>query len=150
MRQYILHKTFRDRTGNFYWARTAPYPEGELPENITKDPTKVSIIETDTHVAESVLITPVQEIRNLTPAAEHLIPLTPQFVEATPVITTKIDVNTASIEDIKNVKGIAEKTATLIVSNRPYESMADLTTRVKPPLGKTWSDFPFKYGSTPE
>jgi hypothetical protein len=150
MKKYILHKTVRDPSGNLHWARTTPYDEGDLPAKVVKDPTLVTVIDVETHVAVSKSVNPEQEVRHLNPTQDSPTPLVSSFVEPTPTIISRLDINTASLEDIKNIKGIAEKTATLIIASRPYESMADLNTKVKPPLGKTWADFHFKYGSTEE
>jgi hypothetical protein len=150
MKKYILHKTVRDPSGNLHWARTTPYDEGDLPANIVKNPTLVTVIDVDTHVSISKSVNPVQEVRHLNPTQDNPIPLTSNFVEATPVVVPRLDINTASLEDITSIKGIAEKTATLIVASRPYENVNELTTKVKPPLGKTWADFHFKYSSTEE
>lgn len=147
-KQYILHKTFRDSSGNFYFARTAPYYEGELPEKITKDPTKVTVIDVETQVAVSKPINNSPEVVHLNPNLDNApVVIDSNFVKGTPEIVSRLNVNTASLEELKNTKGIGEKTATLIISGRPYTDATELSTKVKPPFGKNWADFNFVYNT---
>ena len=143
MTKYILLETFVDRSGNLYSARSTPYEEGELPEAVTKNPLKVKKIE-DNQVAVFTSKSTETTIVNLNSETPNV--LVPQFLEPNPVIVDKVDINSASIDQIKNIKGIGDKTASLLFANKPYTDNTDLSTKVKPPLGKTWMDFNFIFG----
>lgn len=145
MTKYILLETFVDRSGNLYSARSTPYEEGELPESVTKNPLKVRKIE-DNQVAVFTSKSTETTIINLNSEAPNL--LVPKFLEPNPVIIDKVDINSASIEEIKSIKGIGDKTASLLFANRPYTDNLDLSRKVKPPLGKTWADFNFMFGKS--
>jgi hypothetical protein len=147
MAKYILLETFVDRQGNLYNARSTPYEEGELPDSVTKNPLKVRKI-LDTQVAVYTSKSIETNIINLNTSDTPNV-LVPKFLDPNPVIVDKVNINTASLEDIKNIKGIGEKTASLIIAERPFTDNTDLSTKVKPPLGKNWAEFNFIFNQPP-
>ncbi len=48
---------------------------------------------------------------------------------AAPAVTTKVDVNRASLEEICRLPGIARETGQKIIKHRPYRRLDDLVTR---------------------
>ena len=48
---------------------------------------------------------------------------------AEPAVTTKVDVNRASLEEICRLPGIARETGQKIIKHRPYRRLDDLVTR---------------------
>lgn len=147
MVKYILLETFVDRSGNLYSARSTPYEEGELPDAVAKNPLKAKKIE-DNQVAVFTSKSTETTVVNLNNSDTTNL-LVPKFLEPNPVIVDKVDINSASIEEIKAIKGIGDKTASLLFANRPYTDNSDLSIKVKPPLGKTWTDFNFMFGEQP-
>lgn len=146
MTKYILLETFVDRSGNLYSARSTPYEEGELPDTVAKNPLKARKIE-DNQVAVFTTKSTENTIVNLNnPDTTEL--LVPKFLDPNPVIVDKVDINSATIDQIKSIKGIGDKTASLLFANKPYLDNSDLAIKVKPPLGKTWADFNFMFGDT--
>ena len=145
MKKYLLLNTVRDKSGNVYFARTAPYAEGELPKECI-NPLNVKVIEDETQQAIFKQVSQDLDIRNLTETATITTNLTPKFVEA-PTVVDKVNVNEVSLDSLKDIKGIGEKTATLVVSNRPYLTVQELAAKVKPPMGKNWEEFNFSFQS---
>lgn len=145
MKKYLLLNTVRDKSGNVYYARTAPYVEGELPKECI-NPLNVKVIEDDTQQVIFKSSSQEQEVRQLNEPTTITTNLVPKFVDS-PTVVDKINVNEVSLDSIKSLKGIGEKTATLLVSNRPYSNVQELTSKVKPPLGKSWEEFNFSFQS---
>ena len=147
MAKYILLETFVDRNGNLYNARSTPYEEGELPDSVTKNPLKTRTIQ-DNQMAVFTSKSTEEKVINLNnPNTPNV--LVPKFLDPNPVIVDKVNVNVASLEDIKSIKGIGDKTASLIIAERPFTDNADLSTKVKPPLGKNWAEFNFIFSQPP-
>ena len=145
MKKYLLLNTVRDKSGDVYYARTAPYMEGELPQECI-NPLNVRVIEDNTQQVIFTQLSQELEVRQLSEPTTITTTLIPKFVE-TPTVVDKVNVNEVSLDSLKDIKGIGEKTATLIVSNRPYLTVQELTAKVKTPLGKSWEDFNFSFQS---
>jgi len=147
MKKYFLLRNIITKDGNLLFARTAPYMEGEIPKEFI-NPLNVQVIED----SQAIVYTQT----SIDNAVNHLNPpndvtsLTPKFYDPEKLtIVQKLDINTLTLDQLKELKGIGEKTAVQLVSSRPYKDLAELTTKVKPPTGKTWEDFNFMFSQPP-
>lgn len=144
MKKYVLLKTVRDKSGNVYYARSTPYMEGELPQEFV-NPLTVKVIEDDTQQVVFKQLSEQPEVRLINEPTTITNSLIPKISETTPTVIDKLNINELPLDTLKNIKGIGEKTASLIVSNRPYLNTQELTAKVKAPLGKNWEDFNFSF-----
>lgn len=148
MKKYTLLKNIITKDKNILYARQAPYWEGEIPQEFI-NPLNVIVIEDDTQAVVYKQTNVVDKTNYLTENKDTT--LAAKFYDPNSVeVINKLDINTLTLEELQKIKGIGDKTAAQLVSNKPYTSLVDLTSKVKPPLGKTWADFHFKYGSTEE
>lgn len=145
MKKYILLKNILTKEGNMLFARKTAYMEGEIPKEFIT-PLNVISLEDDSQVAVYKETSITDDIYHLT--EPQVTTLTPKFYEPNKVeIISKLDVNNMTLEQIKELKGIGEKIATQLVTNKPYTDLTDLTTKVKPPMGKNWEEFNFSFQS---
>ena len=143
MKKYILLKNILTKEGNMLFASKTAYMEGEIPKEYLT-PMNVVTIEDDTQVAVYKETSITDETYHLT--EPQVTTLTPRFYDPSKVeIISKLDVNRMTLEQIKELKGIGEKIATQLVTNKPYTDLTDLTTKVKPPMGKSWEEFNFSF-----
>lgn len=145
MKKYILLKNILTKEGNMLFARKTAYMEGEIPKEYLT-PLNVISLEDDTQIAVYKETSVVDETFHLT--EPQVTTLTPKFYDPNKVeIVSKLDVNKMTLDQIKELKGIGDKIATQLVTNKPYTDLTDLTTKVKPPMGKTWEEFNFSFQS---
>lgn len=145
MKKHLLLKNILTKEGNMLFARKTPYMEGEIPKEFLT-PLNVVTLDDDTQVAVYKETSVTDETFHLT--EPQINTLTPKFFDPNKVeIISKLEINTMSLDQIKELKGIGEKIATQLVTNKPYSDLTDLTTKVKPPMGKTWEEFNFSFQS---
>lgn len=148
MKKYVLLRNIITKDGNLLFARTAPYMEGEIPREFI-NPLNVQIINDETQVVLYNQTSIDNTINHLNPPND-VTNLTPKFYDPEKLtIVQKLDINSLTLEQLKELKGIGEKTAVQLVSSRPYKDLADLIIKVKPPTGKTWEDFNFMFSESP-
>lgn len=145
MKKHLLLKNILTKEGNMLFARKTPYMEGEIPKEFLT-PLNVVTLDDDTQVAVYKETSVTDETFHLT--EPQINTLTPKFFDPNKVeIISKLEINNMSLDQIKELKGIGEKIATQLVTNKPYSDLTDLTTKVKPPMGKTWEEFNFSFQS---
>lgn len=143
MKKHILLKNILTKEGNMLFARQTPYMEGEIPQEFI-NPLNVVTIEDNTEVAVYKETSITNEIHHLT--EPQVTTLTPKFYDPNKLeVISKLEINKMTLEQIKELKGIGEKIATQLVTNKPYSDLIDLTTKVKPPMGKSWEEFNFSF-----
>ena len=148
MKKYVLLKNIITKDGNMLFARTAPYMEGEIPKEFI-NPLNVETVEDNTQAVIYKLTSVDNTVNHLNPSG-NITDLTPKFYDPEKLtIVQKVDINTLTLDQLKEIKGIGEKTAVQLITSRPYKDLADLTTKVKPPTGKTWEDFNFMFSESP-
>lgn len=148
MKKYVLLRNIITKDGNLLFARTAPYMEGEIPKEFI-NPLNVQVINDDTQTVIYNQTSVDNTVNHLNPT-DNVTNLTPKFYDPEKLtIVQKLDINSLTLDQLKELKGIGEKTAVQLVSSRPYKDLADLTTKVKPPTGKTWEDFNFMFSESP-
>jgi hypothetical protein len=147
MKKYLLLKTIRTKDGNMLYARATPYMEGEIPKEFI-NPLNVTIIDDETQAVVFKQTSYEPEVRQINTPTETTTTYTPKFLNDVPEVISKVDINTLTLEQAKEIKGIGEKTASLLVTNKPYKDLVELTTKVKPPTGKSWSDFNFMFSQS--
>lgn len=145
MKKHLLLKNILTKEGNMLFARKTPYMEGEIPKEFLT-PLNVVTLDDDTQVAVYKETSVTDETFHLTESQINT--LTPKFFDPNKVeIISKLEINNMSLDQIKELKGIGEKIATQLLTNKPYSDLTDLTTKVKPPMGKTWEEFNFSFQS---
>ena len=127
-----------------FYARATPYMEGEIPQEFI-NPLNVKVIDDDTQAVVFKQISQDVEVRNINEPVENTTTFIPKFLNTEPTVVSKLNINTMSVEEIKEIKGIGDKTAGLLATNKPYTDLVDLTNKVKPPTGKSWADFNFMF-----
>lgn len=143
MKKYILLKNILTKEGNMLFARKTAYMEGEIPKEFLT-PLNVVSLDDDTQVAVYKETSVTDETFHLT--EPQINTLTTKFFDPNKVeIISKLEINNMSLDQIKELKGIGDKIATQLVTNKPYSDLTDLTTKVKPPMGKTWEEFNFSF-----
>jgi hypothetical protein len=147
MKKYLLLKTIRTKDGNMFYARATPYMEGEIPKEFI-NPLTVMVIDDDTQAVIFKQTSEQPEVRNINQPNETVTTFTPKFLNTEPTVVSKLNINTMSVEQIKEIKGIGEKTATMLATNKPYTDIVNLTNKVKPPTGKSWAEFNFMFVPT--
>jgi len=148
MKKYVLLRNIITKDGNLLFARTAPYMEGEIPKEFI-NPLNVQVINDETQVVLYNQTSVDNTINHLNPP-DNVTNLTPKFYDPEKLtVVQKLDINSLTLDQFKELKGIGEKTAVQLVSSRPYKDLADLTIKVKPPTGKTWEDFNFMFSESP-
>jgi hypothetical protein len=145
MKKHLLLKNILTKEGNMLFARKTPYMEGEIPKEFLT-PLNVVTLDDDTQVAVYKETSVTDETFHLT--EPQINTLTPKFFDPNKVeIISKLEINNMNLDQIKELKGIGEKIATQLLTNKPYSDLTDLTTKVKPPMGKTWEEFNFSFQS---
>lgn len=148
MKKYVLLRNIITKDGNLLFARTAPYMEGEIPKEFI-NPLNVQVINDNTQTVIYNQTSVDNTVNHLNPT-DNVTNLTPKFYDPEKLtIVQKLDINSLTLDQLKELKGIGEKTAVQLVSSRPYKDLADLTIKVKPPTGKTWEDFNFMFSESP-
>lgn len=148
MKKYVLLRNIITKDGNLLFARTAPYMEGEIPKEFI-NPLNVQVINDETQTVIYNQTSVDNTVNHLNPP-DNVTNLTPKFYDPEKLtIVQKLDINSLTLDQLKELKGIGEKTAVQLVSSRPYKDLADLTIKVKPPTGKTWEDFNFMFSESP-
>lgn len=148
MKKYRLLKNIITKERNLLYARQALYMEGEIPQEFI-NPLNVIVVEDDTQAVVSKQTNAVDETHYLT-GQDGQTTLTTKFYDPNNVeVVDKLNVNSLSLDQLKEIKGIGDKTAVQLVTNRPYTDIADLTIKVKPPTGKTWEEFNFMFSESP-
>lgn len=147
MKKYTLLKNILTKDGNMLFARQAPYCEGEIPKEYI-NPLNVIVIEDTTQAVVYKQTSSLEETHYLT-GQEGKTTLTPKFYDPNKIeIINKLNINSLTLEELKEIKGIGDKTAVQLVTSRPYTDLIDLTTKVKPPTGKNWEEFNFMFGES--
>lgn len=147
MKKYKLLKNILTKDGNMLFARQAYYTEGEIPKEFINPLNVIVVEETQTVVNKQTSV--VDETHYLT-GLEGQTTLTAKFYDPNKVeVVNKVNINTLTLEQLKEIKGIGDKTAVQLVTNKPYTDISDLTIKVKPPTGKTWEDFNFMFNEIP-
>jgi len=142
MKKYTLLKNLVTKEGNMIFARQALYMEGEIPKEFI-NPLNVIVVEDTQAVIHKQTNTP-DETHYLT--ENDVTTLTPKFYDPSKVeVIDKLNINSMSLDQLKVLKGIGEKIATQLITNRPYTDLTDLTTKVKPSPGKNWEEFNFMF-----
>lgn len=148
MKKYVLLKNIVTKDGNLLFARTAPYMEGEIPKEFI-NPLNVQIINDETQTIIYNQTSVDNTVNHLNPP-DNITNLTPKFYDPEKLtVVQKLDINSLTLDQLKELKGIGEKTAVQLLGNKPYKDLADLTIKVKPPTGKTWEDFNFMFNEVP-
>jgi hypothetical protein len=148
MKKYVLLKNIITKDGNMLFARTTPYMEGEIPKEFI-NPLNVRVVEDDTQAVVYIQTSMDSAVNHLNPP-DNTTNLTPKFYDSEKLtIVQKLDINSLTLDQLKELKGIGEKTAVQLVSSRPYKDLAELSIKVKPPTGKTWEDFNFMFSQPP-
>jgi len=144
MKKYKLLNNIITKDGNMVFARQKPYEEGEIPKEFI-NPLNVIVIDDDTQAVVYKQTSIDNTVNHLNPP-DNTTNLAPKFYDPTKLtVVQKVDINTLTLDQLKELKGIGDKTAVQLVSSRPYKDLAELTTKVKPPTGKTWEDFNFMF-----
>ena len=143
MKKYKLLKNIITKDRNMLYARQALYMEGEIPKEFI-NPLNVIVIEDDTQAVVSQQTNSSDETHHLTGTDVNT--LTTKFYDPNKVeVVNKLDINSMSLDQLKELKGVGEKIATQLVASKPYTDLTDLTTKVKPPTGKNWEEFNFMF-----
>lgn len=147
MKKYKLLKNILTKDGNMLFARQAYYTEGEIPKEFI-NPLNVIVVE-ETQTVVNKQTSNLDETHYLT-EPDGKTTLTAKFYDPNTVeVVNKININTLTLEQLKEIKGIGDKTAVQLITNKPYTSVTDLTTKVKPPTGKNWEEFHFMFNEIP-
>ena len=131
-----------------FYARATPYMEGEIPKEFI-NPLNVIVIDDDTQAVVFKQTSHDVEVRQINEPVETTTTFTPKFFNTEPTVVSKVNINSMSVEQIKEIRGIGDKTASLLATHKPYTDLVDLTTKVKPPTGKSWADFNFMFSDAP-
>jgi hypothetical protein len=135
-----LKKDYVSKSGNFY-SRGKYNSIEELPEVIRKNPDYISARESTSVVISNE---PIRHVGN-TKEIPAIRPVVSRVVEE-----PKLNINTASVEEISSLQGVGKATAKKITELReeaPFSSREDLNTRVPLPGSRDWKQYSILFES---
>ena len=136
-----LKKDYVSKSGNFY-SRGKYNSIEELPEVIRRNPEYITPKETTNSVVLSS--DPIRHV-GITKEITSIRPVISKVVEE-----PRLNINTATIDEISSLRGVGKATAKKITELReesPFSSRDDLNTRVPLPGSRDWKEYSILFES---